>query len=186
MYPLEKKGIKTARQELIPRANKKILEIGSGTGINLNYYNFDKIDKLILSDYTISKRLRNLHNSSKNNFDLVKLDVQNLPFEDNSFDYVVHTLVFCSVTDVEKGLSEIRRVLKDKGELIFIEHILPERNPLKKLFDFVTPAWKKIGRGCHLNRDYITSLERNNFNILFNKKFMNTAFIYGVAIPKAL
>ena len=186
MYPLESMGIKKARKELIPRASKKVLEIGSGTGVNLRYYKFEEIDELTLSDYVIGKHLKGLHKDDKDKFHLVELDVQTLPFEDNSFDYVVHSLVFCTVPDVDKGISEIKRVLKGNGELIFIEHVLPEKKLLKKLFTFATPAWKKIGSGCHLNRDYISSLEKNNFNILFNKKFMNTAFIYGVAIPKAL
>lgn len=186
MFPLESMGIKKARKELMPRAGKKILEIGSGTGVNLKYYKFDEIDELIMSDYKISEVLKKLHNNNGNKFNLVELDVQDLPFKDNTFDYVVHSLVFCTVLDVDKGINEIKRVLKDDGELIFIEHVLPERNPLKKLFDFATPTWKKIGAGCHLNRDYISSLEKNNFNILFHKKFMKTAFVYGVANYKAL
>ena len=186
MYPLEKMGINKARKTLIPRAKKKILEIGSGTGINLSLYNYSEIEELTLSDFVISKTLKDIHNKDIERFNLVELDVENLPFEDNSFDYVIHSLVFCTVGDVDKGLSEIKRVLKCDGELIFIEHILPERNPLKSLFSFVTPAWRKVGRGCNLNRDYLTSLKKNNFEISFYKKFMNTAFVYGTAIPKAL
>ena len=184
MYPLESMGIKKARKELIPRASKKILEIGSGTGVNLKYYNFDVIDDLTLSDQVISKTLKDIHEDSEKKFNLVEINVEKLPFEDNTFDYIVHSLVFCSVPNVDQGISELKRVLKDDGELIFIEHVLPERNPLKKLFNVATPTWKKIGSGCHLNRDYISSLKKNNFNILFHKKFMRTAFIYGVAIQK--
>ncbi len=186
MMPLEKSGIKKARKELMPRAKQKVLEIGAGTGANLKYYDFNKIERLTLSDYTISKQLKEIHKNSKNSFDLVELDVEKLPFEDNTFDCVVHSLVFCTVINVDQGLKEIKRVLKDDGELIFIEHVLPEKNPLKKLFNLATPTWKIIGKGCHLNRDYIASLEKNNFNILYHKKFMITTFIFGVAIVKAL
>jgi len=184
MYPLEKMGINKARRELVPRAKKKILEIGSGTGANLKYYHFSEIQELTLSDNTISKPLLKLHNKDEELFDLVQLDVQELPFDDNTFDYIIHTLVFCSVTDVDKGLKEIKRVLKCDGELLFIEHVLPSKKPLKSVFSFVNPAWKKMASGCNLNRDYLKSLKKNNFEISYHKNFMNTAFVYGVAIPK--
>ena len=186
MAPLERKGIRKARKELIPTANKNVLEIGAGTGVNLQYYDFSNIDSLTLSDYEISKHLKTLHHQNETKFTLVRLDVEALPFSDNSFDYVVHTLVFCSVGNVDQGLKEIKRVLKPNGKLIFIEHVLPEKNPLKKLFNLATPTWKKIGKGCHLNRNYLKSLEKNDFFVLFYKKFMNTAFISGVAVVKPL
>jgi len=187
MHPLEQRGIKRARMEIIPLAKKNVLEIGTGTGANLDFYNLIEIEKLILSDYKISKKL--IENIEKNPYkvkiQLVELDVLKLPYDDNSFDFVVHSLVFCTVKDVDKGLSEIKRVLKDDGKLLFIEHILPERQPLKSLFKILTPPWKIIGSGCHLNRDYIKSLKRNDFDILFHKKFLRTAFIYGTAFLKA-
>ena len=184
MYPLEKLGIRKARRELVPRAKKKILEIGSGTGANLRYYRFSDIQELTLSDNTLSVPLINLHRRHSEKFDLVQLDVQELPFADNSFDFIIHTLVFCSVTDVDKGLKEIKRVLKCDGELLFIEHVLPSKKPLKSVFSFINPAWKKMASGCNLNRDYLKSLEKNNFEISYHKNFMNTAFVYGVATPK--
>jgi len=188
MHPLERRGINHARKEIIPLAKKNVLEIGSGTGANLEFYNINEIDKLVLSDYKISKKLVDNIDSVgyKDKIELVELDVLDLPYEDNSFDYVVHSLVFCTVKDVDKGLTEIKRVLKDDGKLLFIEHIIPDKNPLKSLFKILTPAWKLIGSGCHLNKDYISSLKRNDFDILFHKKFMKTAFIYGVAFSKAL
>ncbi len=186
MVPLERKGISKARKELIPTATKNVLEIGAGTGVNLQYYDFSKITSLTVSDYEISKHLKTLHQQDESKFELVRLDVEALPFLDNSFDYVVHTLVFCSVVNVDRGLKEIKRVLKPDGKLIFIEHVLPKKNPLKKVFNIATPAWKKIGKGCHLNRNYLRSLEKNDFFVLFHKKFMNTAFISGVAVLKAL
>lgn len=185
LYPLEKMGVNKARKELIPRAKKKILEIGSGTGANLKHYHFSDIQSLILSDIKLSKSIKKTHKRNIYKFDLVQLDVQDMPFKDNSFDYVIHTLVFCSVGDVDKGLSEIKRVLKSDGELIFIEHVLPSKKTLKSLFSFLNPAWRKIASGCNLNRDYLKSLKKNNFSISVHKNFMNTAFIYGVATPKS-
>lgn len=183
MYPLEKRGINKARGILIPKITGSILEIGSGTGVNIKYYNFDKIDELILSDQTLTKKIKERSNGK---FKLKELNVENLPFEDNSFDYVVHTLVFCSVTNIEKGLSEISRVLKPSGKLLFIEHVLPEKTKMQKFFNFVNPLWTKFASGCNLNRDYETSLKNSDFKIIYSERFMNTVFVYGEAELKSL
>jgi ubiquinone/menaquinone biosynthesis C-methylase UbiE len=178
MMPLERSGIVKARKTLIPKANGTVLEIGSGTGVNFKHYNFDNIHKLIMSDKKISKKLKEI---APNHIELLELDVQDLPFVENSFDYIIHSLVFCSVNDVSKGLKEIKRVLKPNGTIIFIEHILPEKRGLKGLFSFINPAWKVFASGCNLTRDYESSLIANGFDITHSTKFMNTAFVYGEA-----
>lgn len=184
MAPLEKMGIKKARKCLLKEAKGNVLEIGAGTGVNLKFYNFEEIELMELSDIDFDKRLldRAFKNGYKDKVNMKVMNTMDLPFEDNSFDYVVHTLVFCSVEDVNEGLSEIRRVLKPTGQLIFIEHILPERNPLRKIFNIFSPAWKKIASGCHLNRDFEVSLKANGFKVIQSHKFMLTAFVSGIAI----
>lgn len=178
MIPLEKRGIRKARKELIPKANGHVLEIGSGTGVNLKHYNFDAIESLTVTDKKLSKRIKKIAPT------IVKLDEHNvtdLPYEDNTFDCIVHTLVFCSVADVDKGLEEIKRVLKPEGRLLFIEHIEPEGKKTNKLFRFVNPVWTTFASGCSLIKDYENSLQTNGFDITFSKKFMNTVFVYGEA-----
>lgn len=176
MLPLEKRGIRKARQELIPKAKGTVLEIGSGTGVNLKHYNFESVDSLTVTDKKLSKKIKKI---TPEIVQLDELSVTSLPYDDNSFDYVVHTLVFCSVDDVDKGLSEIKRVLKPNGRLLFIEHIHPETKKMKKLFSFVNPAWKVFSSGCSLVKDYERSLELNGFEVLSSSKFMNTVFVYG-------
>lgn len=183
MFPLEKFGIRNARSKLIPKAKGNVLEIGSGTGVNLKHYNFDGIKELTMSDQILSKKIKKRSNGK---FNLIELNVEDLPFEDNTFDFVIHTLVFCSVNNIEKGLSEIKRVLKPDGTLFFIEHILPEKHHLKKLFNFVNPAWTKFASGCNLNRDFIETVKQNDFEVIYSKKFMNTVFVYGEANLKTL
>ncbi len=181
MEPLEKKGIRQARAEMIQRAFGVVLEIGSGTGANIAHYNMDNITRLVLSDQRISKTL------SKVNLDKVlveKLNVEKLPYEDATFDYVVHTLVFCSVSNVENGLSEILRVLKPNGRIVFIEHIHPETKSLKTIFSLLNPIWKRVASGCNLTRDYETSLKKAGYEIIESSKFMSTIFVCGEAKPK--
>jgi len=178
MIPLEKKGIRKARKELVPKASGEVLEIGAGTGVNIKYYDFDKIDKLTMTDKKIGKILEKI---APQEVTLKDLNVENLPFDDNTFDYIIHTLVFCSVTDVNKGIEELKRVLKPTGRLLFIEHILPEKKGLKRLFSILNPAWRVIASGCNLTRDYEASIKKHNFEIIKSSKFMNTVFVYGEA-----
>lgn len=174
MIPLEKSGIKKARKELIPFVNGTVLEVGTGTGVNLKYYDKSKIDKLILSDQKLTKTVKKIDGVT-----VVEASVTSLPFSNETFDYVVATLVFCSVDDVVKGLSEIERVLKPGGTYVFIEHILPRKRFLKGMFNFVNPLWRKVASGCNLNRVFIKTLESANFTIETHRFFGNTVFVCG-------
>lgn len=179
MKPLEKRGIQQAREELLRYASGNVLEIGSGTGVNLKYYNCDKLSSLILTDKSISKHLLKKELKCQT---VEELDVTSLPYDDKTFDTIVHTLVFCSVKDQEKGIQEIYRVLKDDGTVIFIEHVLPQ-NYLKPIFKTVNPVWKLFSGGCHLNRDYLNLIEPH-FDVSMTNEFMNTVFVSGIAKKK--
>ncbi len=181
MIPLEKRGIRKNRQKLIPKAYGNVLEIGSGTGANLTYYHFDQIDELIVTDQKLSKTIKK---KQLEQIHLMEMDVANLPFEDHRFDTIVHTLVFCSVHDVQQGLNEIRRVLKPGGQIIFIEHVLPEHGFLRNLFQFINPVWKRVASGCNLTRSYQDSLIEAGFEIHEFNQFMKTVFISGIALQK--
>lgn len=177
MRPLEKRGISERRKELLQSIEGRVLEIGSGTGVNLQYYDLDNID-LTLSDVEWNKHLKQ---KMKDNVKFVKTNVESLPFQEQEFDCVVHTLVFCSVHDVSKGLLEISRVLKDDGKLIFIEHVIPKKNPLRRIFKILTPFWKHIASNCHLDRDYIKTLETHGFTVEKMGDFGRSIFVYGIA-----
>lgn len=185
MSYFEKRELGTQRQALMPSATGKVLEIGSGTGVNLKYYDLNRIDSLMLTDSKLNPILSDRVKTF--DYDCIGIEsasVESLPFEDNSFDTVVVTLVFCSVYNVSNGLSEIKRVLKNEGKLIFIEHVLPEKQPLKVIFNTVTPLWKVLASNCHLNRDFLELLNHSGFHYELNKRFFKTAFISGIATIK--
>lgn len=179
MKPLEKRGIQKAREKLIQHASGNVLEIGSGTGVNLKYYNCDKLDSLILTDKNISKHLLKKDIKCQT---VEELDVTALPYDDKTFDTVVHTLVFCSVKDHKKGILEISRVLKDDGKVIFIEHVLPH-NYLKPVFKTVNPIWRLFSGGCQLTKNHL-DLIKPYFDIILSNEFMNTVFVSGIAKKK--
>lgn len=182
MSYFEKRELGTQRQTLMPSATGRVLEIGSGTGVNLKYYDFSRIDSLTLTDFKLNPVLSDRVKTLNHDYISIKsAGVESLPFEDNSFDTVVVTLVFCSVYNVSNGLSEIKRVLKNDGNFMFIEHVLPEKQPLKEIFNKVTPLWKVLASNCHLNRDFLDSLTQSGFSYELNKRFFKTAFISGIA-----
>ena len=105
------------------------LEVGSGTGANLPYYVDSKSLTMLEPDIHMTKKLITRVKSSGKDVQIVKSFGENLPFEDNSFDSVVTTLVLCMVKDVEKVVSEIHRVLKPGGKFLFYEHTVAETLP---------------------------------------------------------
>ncbi|GAE91108.1 SAM-dependent methyltransferase [Gracilibacillus boraciitolerans JCM 21714] len=151
MQPFEKNRFKKVRENLIRQATGDILEIGAGTGINFQYYKKDCIITAIEPDQAmrqlafkrIGDRQITIHNEK----------AQSLPFEDQSFDTVVATLVFCTISDPEQALTEILRVLKPGGKALFFEHVRVGHPVIGPIQDILTPVWKRIAGGCHLNRD---------------------------------
>lgn len=178
MSLFEKGDLGSVRRELLCRAYGRVLEIGVGTGVNLAYYKYDNIESIMLTDIKESPVLKE---KLSNKIEFAIGDIHSLDFMDESFDTIVITLVFCSVEDVDKGLHELIRILKPKGQILFIEHVRPEVKPLDLLSDRITPLWKKLASNCHLNRDFLKSLDKNDIEYELIKKFNKTAFIAGFA-----
>jgi ubiquinone/menaquinone biosynthesis C-methylase UbiE len=89
---------------------------------------------------------------------MVQASVEALPFRDGAFDTVVSCLVFCSVPQPSKGLEELRRVMSPAADLRMLEHVRPTGHFLGWLADRLTPIWRHLAAGCHLNRRTIESL----------------------------
>lgn len=182
MLPFEKILLHKRRQELITKANGKVLEIGSGGGINFNYYNSKNIELLNVLDLKLNKFIINHKLNKELNIDYITANAEKLPFEDKSFDTVIATLIFCSIDNPHKALEEIHRVLKDDGKLIFIEHVLPHDKFYMNLANCLNNTWKKIGK-CNINRDTYKNIENANFKIRNYEKFGNKVFVFikGIA-----
>lgn len=182
MAPLENDRLITKRKQILEDVAGKVLEIGFGTGANLKFYPYEQLDSLTLLDTTLPKRLSFKTVPKALPLNYVAANVEKLPFPDDTFDSVVFTLVFCSVKDPMQGLSEIRRVLKPKGRLYFIEHVKPIDQPYRSLFEKATPTWKKIAHGCHLNRDTILLIQQAGLQLEAYHRFYKTSFVSGVAV----
>ncbi|MGL4668796.1 MAG: class I SAM-dependent methyltransferase [Saezia sp.] len=160
MKPVEAFILHEVRTELISLAEKDVLEIGIGTGVNLPYYDGNKVSSITGLDQEFAKALEA---QQREHFNFVIGDIEKLPFATASFDTVVVTLVLCTV-DLEKSLQEIKRVLKPGGTFIFIEHIRPHGKLAGHISDKLNRVWPKIAHGCNVNRRTDIILQENHFS----------------------
>lgn len=160
----EEAGLRDMRAELIAGARGRVLEIGAGTGLNLDHYG-SEVDELVLTepDPHMSKRLRERLAASGREADVVEAPAEQLPFEDHSFDTAVVTLVLCTVPDPAKSLEEIRRVLRPGGELLFLEHVRSSDPGLAGWQDRFERPWKFLADGCRCNRDTAATIAAAGF-----------------------
>ncbi|MDC0123930.1 class I SAM-dependent methyltransferase [Gammaproteobacteria bacterium] len=149
------KPINYQRQKVVPLAKGKVLDIGIGSGLNIPFYNSDKIDKVIGIDpsHELIDLAKELANDSKASIELVIGSAESIPYPDNFFDTVLVTYTMCTIPNVAIANKEMWRVLKDDGSLIFCEHGLAPDKKISKWQNRIDPFWGKIAGGCHLNRD---------------------------------
>ncbi|MEX2525238.1 MAG: class I SAM-dependent methyltransferase [Gammaproteobacteria bacterium] len=155
------------RQKVIPQAEGRVLEVGMGSGLNLPFYNRDKVEfiwGLEPSEGMRRKAQKNLR-AADIHVDWLDLPGEEIPLDDNSADTVVLVYTLCTIPDWARALEQMRRVLKPGGKLIFCEHgLAPDPSP-RKWQDRLNPVWKKIAGGCHLNRQIPVLLEQGGFRI---------------------
>jgi SAM-dependent methyltransferase len=162
----EKAGLTAHRKALLSQATGDVLEIGAGTGANLALYG-DAVRTLTLTEpekpmmRRLEKHIAQRHPSAK----VLRAPAEDLPFNDNSFDTVVSTLVLCTVDDQARALREMRRVLRPGGRLLFIEHVRSEEAKLARLQDRMAPINVRIGHGCHCNRPTLEGIRNAGFAV---------------------
>lgn len=175
---------------LLSNLEGHVLEIGAGTGPNLRYFNgkakWFGIEPNPYMHHYLKKEAQRLGRSAN----LLESEAEQLPFETNSFDAVVSTLVLCSVKNPSKVLQEVLRVLKPQGKFIFIEHVAaPEGRWTKNLQNFIQPVWSLLGDGCHPNRDTLKAIMQAGFAHVAAEHFhipvpIAGPHIAGVAVKK--
>jgi len=156
------------RRELLSDLGGDVLEIGAGTGRNLDHYG-DGVSRLVLTEPDAHMRRRLAARLAASPF-AARAEVRGdlatrLGPPDASFDAVVTTLVLCSVDDVAATLAELRRVLRPGGRLVFLEHVAsddPSRLAWQRRLE---PVWKLVAGGCHLCRDTARAIESAGFTI---------------------
>jgi ubiquinone/menaquinone biosynthesis C-methylase UbiE len=152
----ERAGLMEMRRELLAHASGRVLELGAGTGHNLEHYT-DAVTELVMTepDPHMARRLRERlasHGSPVASASVVEAPAEDLPFDDGSFDTVVATLVFCTVEDPPRAVAEARRVLVEGGTLLYLEHVRAQSSRLARWQDRLERPWGFFAAGCHPNR----------------------------------
>lgn len=164
--PFEHLGLRRLRERTLSSLDGDVLELGVGTGRNFPLYP-PTVERLtgIDPDEAMLGRARDRVQSAPFPVELLEADAEELPFEDESFDAVAATLVFCTIPDAERAICEARRVLRRGGELRLLEHVRMERRPAAWIQSKATPVWKHLAGGCHLDRDTLGLTERSCFSV---------------------
>ena len=178
------KPVRLQREKIVPLASGRVLEIGIGTGLNLAHYDKSRIGKIVGLDPSLagvdektSRTPALVHGTSQMHrlaqkriaragleVELIGLSAEQIPQDDASFDTVVCTYTLCTIPDPVAALREMRRVLKPGGRLLFCEHGRAPDAGVLRWQDRLTPHWKKIAGGCHLNRDVPALLREAGFH----------------------
>ena len=153
------------RAKIVPRASGRVLELGIGMGLNLSYYDADKVSSVTGVDPAPELRAAALAAPRDPRLAVVVEDgtAEALPFDDASFDSVVCTFTLCSVHTPPAALAEARRVLKPGGRLFYCEHGLAPDAGVAKWQRRIEPVWKRIAGGCHLTRPISTAIAAAGF-----------------------
>nr|WP_153458941.1 class I SAM-dependent methyltransferase [Sinorhizobium fredii] len=153
------------RTRVIGAAEGRVLEIGSGSGLNLPFYRPGVREILALEpDPALLAMARRVpHSEMPINF--IEASAEAIPLDDNSVDTVVTTWTLCTIPGAATALAEMRRVLRPEGKLLFVEHGLSPDHGVRRWQDNLTPIRRRIGGGCHLNRPIRLMIEGAGFRI---------------------
>lgn len=164
----EEAGLSQWRAELLQGLKGEVLEVGSGTGLNLPHYP-NTVTCLTISEpdgYMMEKLRKKAAPSSIPRVEFSNASLERLPMEKESFDAVVATLVLCSVPEQQAALKEIYRVLRPGGLYAFIEHVAANDRPDRlKWQRRLEPIWKRIAGNCHLTRQTAAAIVSAGFEI---------------------
>lgn len=138
------------RSKLLREVRGHVLEVGAGSGPNLDHYPFAA--RVVATEFN-EDSIAQAKPRSNSHIRLASADIEHLAFPDATFDAAVATLVFCSVERPLVGFAEMRRVLKPGGKLYLIEHVRSHHGWLGRLQDRLNPRWHAFAEGCNLNRD---------------------------------
>ncbi len=159
------------RREMVGKASGLVLEIGAGTGLNFAFYPPEQVERVEATepDTAMLRYARERLNAAKVPITLTQAAAEALPFADATFDSVVATLVFCSVTSPVGGFREIMRVLKPGGMLLLVEHVRSQGAIAGRVQDLLVPFTKLLAGNCHWNRDTARTVADAGFQITFKR-----------------
>jgi ubiquinone/menaquinone biosynthesis C-methylase UbiE len=160
------KDLAAYRSRVVSAARGHTLEIGIGSGLNLPFYGPEASEVVGLDPSgSLLRMAKRRVGPSGPAVEMIEGSAEAIPLEDASFDTVLTTWSLCSIPDLSAALREMRRVLKPSGALLFVEHGRAPDPRVTQWQDRITPLWKPIAGGCHLNRPIDVLIRRAGFEI---------------------
>jgi ubiquinone/menaquinone biosynthesis C-methylase UbiE len=166
-FGMRQKQLLPLRERLVAGTRGRVLELGIGSGLNLPFYPRE-LDVLLGLDPSRELLQMAKRHSSWVHFpvELSEGQAEDIPLDDGAVDHVVMSWTLCSVADPARVLSEVRRVLRPHGSLLFIEHGQAPDPRLKRWQDRLTPLWRRVAGGCHLNRPIARLIEDSGLRLI--------------------
>ena len=143
------------RAKVVPAASGQVLEIGFGSGLNLPFYDSALVQRLWALDPAEEMWALAREKALRAAFpvEFLKASAEEVPLPDHTVDTVVVTYTLCTVPDAQRALAQAARVLRPNGQLLFCEHGLAPDEGTRRWQRRMNPLWKRLGGGCHLDRD---------------------------------
>ena len=165
--------IMEVRKRIVPQCVGTVLEVGAGSGINFGLYDPSQVTKVWALEPSLGMRRQ----ASKRWTKIPALDIEwldfpgeQVPLGDSSVDTVLLTYTLCTIGDYQRALQQMHRVLKPGGQMLYCEHGLAPDSGVRKIQNLLTPVWKRLAGGCHLNRPIVDCIQQAGFEIQFNEK----------------
>ena len=162
------KPVARQREKVVPLAEGKVLEIGIGSGLNLPFYDKTKVDEIWGLDPSeeLSEMARAVAIQEGMEVNFISSGAEEIPLPDDHFDSVLITYTMCTIPEVMRANTEIRRVLKNQGKMIFCEHGAAPDDNIRKWQKRINPFWGKIAGGCNINRNIPSLIQESGFDIV--------------------
>jgi len=162
------KPVARQREKVVPLAEGKVLEIGIGSGLNLPFYDKTKVDEIWGLDPSeeLSEMARAVAIQEDMEVNFISSGAEEIPLPDDHFDSVLITYTMCTIPEVIRANTEIRRVLKNQGKMIFCEHGAAPDDNIRKWQKRINPFWGKIAGGCNIDRNIPSLIQDSGFDII--------------------
>lgn len=161
------KPFRMQREKVVPAASGRILEVGSGSGLNFSFYDPAKVERLLALEPDPGMQAKAQRAARGLGFEIEMLGLrgEEIPLEDNSVDTVVITYTMCTIPGVDEALQQMRRVLKPGGKMLFTEHGRAPDAAVRRWQDRLNPTWKRFAGGCNLNREIPVLIKGAGFRL---------------------
>ena len=166
------------RQRAVASAQGRVLEIGAGSGLNLPCYGAPVREVLALEPVPRLIAMAQRSAGAIVPVTFIEGSAEAIPLDDESVDTVVTTWTLCTIPQAGVALNEMRRVLRPSGRLVFVEHGLAPEESVQRWQHRLTPLWRRISGGCHLNRPIRAMIEEGGFRL----ERLETSYMPGLKV----